>query len=161
MVEKPFRGGHWIKLADAEGIVERIGFRSTRIRTFGDSLISIPNSVIVNSIVDNLGVRGRRRQRFALRLLYGTDLQKVETFLERARELVVENPAVDTDEAHVHLHDLSEDGLEIQVYIHLRVSDFASEVAAREGLLLDLLRLAEELEVVHAYPTRTVHLTSP
>ncbi|MEP1933673.1 MAG: mechanosensitive ion channel domain-containing protein, partial [Roseibium sp.] len=58
MFEKPFRSHDWIKVGDAEGTVERVGFRSTRIRTFEASVISIPNNHIVNTMVDNLGARG-------------------------------------------------------------------------------------------------------
>ena len=55
MFDKPFRVGHWVCIGQHEGTVEDIGFRSTRIRTFYDSLISIPNSELVNTPIDNMG----------------------------------------------------------------------------------------------------------
>lgn len=50
MLDRPFRIGDWIKMDGKEGPVEDIGFRSTRIRTFYDSLLSVPNSVTVNAV---------------------------------------------------------------------------------------------------------------
>ncbi|MEH6549299.1 MAG: mechanosensitive ion channel domain-containing protein [Pseudomonadales bacterium] len=52
MFEKPFRIGHWVKVDETEGIVENIGFRSTRIRTFHDSLVSIPSDQLLNSAIE-------------------------------------------------------------------------------------------------------------
>ena len=63
MIEKPFRVGHFVKVAGAEGTVEDVGFRSTRIRTSDNSLISIPNNSVVNATVENLSLRLMRRQR--------------------------------------------------------------------------------------------------
>jgi MscS family membrane protein len=64
MFEKPFRVGHRIRVSGSEGTVEEVGFRSTRIRTVDNSLISIPNSVVVNATVENLSLRTMFRQRF-------------------------------------------------------------------------------------------------
>ena len=63
MFEKPFRVGHFIRVSGSEGTVEDVGFRSTRIRTADNSLISIPNNSVVNATVENLSLRSMRRQR--------------------------------------------------------------------------------------------------
>jgi hypothetical protein len=63
MFEKPFRVGHRIRLSGSEGVVEDVGFRSTRIRTADNSLISIPNNAVVNETVENLTLRRMFRQR--------------------------------------------------------------------------------------------------
>jgi MscS family membrane protein len=158
MIEKPFRNGHWIKVGDAEGTVEHVGFRSTRIRTFGDSLISIPNSVVVNSVVDNFGLRGRRRQRFFIQVTYNTSREKVEAFVAGIREIITDHPITDKDDAYIHFNNLGESGLEILLYFHLRASDYTTELRERELILLRIMTLAEDLGVAFAYPTRTLHI---
>lgn len=158
MFEKPFRSGHWIKVGEAEGTVEHVGFRSTRIRTFGDSLISIPNSLVVNAVVDNFGMRGRRRQRFFVQLTYGTPRKKVEAFVDGARQIIADHPMTDKDIAYIHFNNLGESALEILLYFHLRVPDFATELREREVILLKIMELAEEIDVEFAYPTRTLHI---
>ena len=158
MFEKPFRNGHWIKVGEAEGTVEHVGFRSTRIRTFGDSLISIPNSFVVNAVVDNLGLRGRRRQRFFVQITYDTPREKVEAFVDGIRKIIIDHPMTDKDVAYTHFNDLGESGLGILLYFHLRVPDYATELKEREVILLRIMALAEDLGVEFAYPTRTLHI---
>ena len=153
VLEKPFRSGHWIKVGDAEGMVEYIGFRSTRIRSFGDSLVSIPNGTIVNSVVDNLGVRGKRRQCFSIQIAYDTPRHKVEVLVERIRKVVKESPMTDKDTCYINLNEFGENGLSILLYFYFRVGDFGAELQAREGILLQILELAEELEVAFSAPT--------
>ena len=53
MLEKPFRVGHIIRVSGSEGTVEAVGFRSTRIRTPDNLLISIPNNTVVNTMIEN------------------------------------------------------------------------------------------------------------
>jgi len=66
MIEKPFRVGHVVRVSGSEGTVEDVGFRSTRIRTADNSLISIPNNSVVNANVENLSLRKMRRQRLLI-----------------------------------------------------------------------------------------------
>ena len=154
LLEKPFRSGQWIKVGDAEGMVEYIGFRSTRIRSFGDSLISIPNGTIVNSVVDNLGVRGKRRQCFSIQIAYDTPRHTVEVLVERIREVVKDNPMTDKDICHIYLNEFGENGLNILLYFYFRVGDFGAELQAREEILLRILELAEELDVAFITPVQ-------
>ena len=57
--DRPFLIGDWIKAGDMEGTVEEIGFRSTKIRTFAKTLISVPNNIIANMALDNISRRPR------------------------------------------------------------------------------------------------------
>ena len=78
MFEKPFRVGQVIRVSGSEGTVEDVGFRSTRIRTVDNSLISIPNNTVVNATVENLSLRVMRRQRFFVQVTYDTPREKVQ-----------------------------------------------------------------------------------
>ncbi|HUS97056.1 MAG TPA: mechanosensitive ion channel family protein [Hyphomicrobiaceae bacterium] len=160
MFEKPFRVGQWIKVGTNEGIVERVGFRSTRIRTFHDSLISIPNSDVVKTSIDNLGAREKRRQRFFLQIKYDTPPERVDQFVSEIRRLIEAHDKVDTEKHFIHFNNLGESALEILLYFYLRVDDYAEELREREGILLRLLELAEEIGVTFAFPTRTLQLES-
>jgi len=92
MFEKPFRVGHWIKVGDTEGIVESVGFRSTRIRTFHNSLVSIPNDQLVNSVVDNMALRERKVVQIVLTISYATPADRVECFITGIRKLIEDSP---------------------------------------------------------------------
>src|SRR5690606_2130508 len=93
MVDRPFRVGHWIISKGEEGIVEDIGFRSTKIRTFYNSVVSIPNSELAIAPVDNMGLRRFRRVRTTIGVTYDTPPEKIEAFLEGIKNIIKANPA--------------------------------------------------------------------
>ncbi|MBN2732259.1 MAG: mechanosensitive ion channel, partial [Balneolaceae bacterium] len=76
--DQPFQVGDLIKTSNAEGVVEEVGFRSTRLRTLYDSDLSVPNSILANTEIDNLGRRRRRRLNTTLNLTYDTSPEQIE-----------------------------------------------------------------------------------
>jgi len=160
MVERPFRVGDWIKVAGHEGTVEDVGFRSTRIRTFHNSLITIPSSEMVTAAIDNMGMRRYRRVRTVLQITYDTPSETVETFVEGIREIIRSHPTTRKDYFHVVFHDFGAHSLDVLVYFFLAVPDWAAELVERQKVLLRIMGLAEELGVRFAFPTRTLHVES-
>lgn len=160
MVERPFTVGDWVKVGTDEGFVESVGFRSTRIRTFDDSLISIPSSKLIESTVDNLGARDHRRVRTNLGVTYDTSPDKLETFIEGIKKIIRNHPKTKKDRFHVAFYDYGQFSLDILVNFYLKVPDRLSELSEREGILLQIAKLAEEIQVEFAFPTQTVHVGS-
>lgn len=90
-LDRPFKIGDWIKTGSVEGTVEEVGFRSTRIRTFYNSLVSVPNSNLANTDIDNLGLRKYRRLKTVLNLTYSTTPEQMEAFVEGIKAIVKAN----------------------------------------------------------------------
>lgn len=154
MFEKPFRVGHWIKVGNTEGIVESIGFRSTRIRTFYNSLISIPSNQLVNTTVDNMAMRKRRAVRTVLHISYTTPADKVEQFIAAIKQLIEKSPHTYKEWFRIRLDDFGEYGLQILVNFLLEVDDNLVEQAERQRILLEILKLAETMDIQFAIPPR-------
>jgi MscS family membrane protein len=154
MIEKPFRVGHFIRVSGSEGTVEEVGFRSTRIRTADNSLISIPNNAVVNATVENLSLRLRRRQRFFVQLTYDTPREKVEEVASRIKQLLTDHSATEETSIQVRFNDFAESSLNILVQFHL--ADAPSELKEREDILLKIMDLTKEIGVEFAFPTRTL-----
>ncbi len=152
MFEKPFRVGHWIKLGDTEGIVESIGFRSTRIRTFYNSLVSIPSNTLVNSTVDNMQLRHYRRVRTTLHIRYDTPADTVEAFIEAIKQLVLDSPHTRKERYRIRLDDFSDFGLQILVNFFLDVANTKGEQVERQQILMGILKLAESMSIQFATP---------
>lgn len=157
-MEKPFRVGHVIRIGGNEGTVEDVGFRSTRIRTADNSLLSIPSSAVVNTTVENLSRRLKRRQRFFVQVTYATPRDKIEALVAGIRQIIADHPSAEESSCQVHFNNFAESSLDILVIFHLQVSDYASELREREAVLLQILALVEELDVELAFPTRTLNL---
>ena len=86
VADRPFSIGDWVKIKDVEGTVEHLGFRSTRVRTFYNSLVSVPNSILLTASVDNMGERRYRRFNTMLSITYDTPVEKIEAFCAGIRE---------------------------------------------------------------------------
>jgi MscS family membrane protein len=158
LADRPFQVGDWIVMNDIEGTVVEVGFRTTRVRTFYNSLITFPNSMLIRTAVDNLGAREYRRIKETIGVAYDTPPEKLEAFLEGIREIVRRHPYTRKDYFHVYFHRFGDSALDILLYIFVKTPDWATELRERQRLLLDILRLANELGVEFAFPTRTLHL---
>jgi len=158
LFDRPFGIDDWIVIGDVEGMVERVGFRSTRVRTFYNSIVTIPNSLIVNTQVDNYGVRRYRRAKIMLSVTYSTPPEKIDAFCEGIRELIRLHPYTRKDYYHVYFNKFAASSLDILLYVFFEVPDWGTELRERHQLFLDILRLARKLGVDFAFPTQTVWL---
>ncbi len=160
MFDKPFEIGDWIKINDLEGTVEEVGFRSTRIRTFYNSQITIPNSNLVSTAVDNLGRRRYRRLSTKLGVQYDTPPEKIDAFCEGVREIIRRHPYTRKDFYMVYFNEFADFSLNILLYVFHETPDWATELRERHRLLRDIIRLAKRLGVEFAFPTQTLHVSS-
>jgi MscS family membrane protein len=158
IIDRPFNIGDWVVIDGTEGTVEALGFRSTRIRTFYNSLITVPNSNLIKAEVDNYGARRYRRWKCNVGITYDTPPEKVEAFTEGIRELVRLHPYTRKDYFHVYLNNFGPASLDILLYIFHEVPDWATELRERHRLMLDIMRLAQSVGVEFAFPTQTLHI---
>ncbi len=159
-VDRPFKIGDWIKVGDVEGTVEEVGFRSTRVRTFYNSLVSVPNSNIANMDIDNLGLRKYRRLKTVLNLTYSTTPEQMEAFVEGIKAIVKANKHFRQDMYEVHFNSFGAHSLDVLVYVFFDVPDWSTELQQRHNFLLEVLRLSKEVGVEFAFPTQTLHMDS-
>ncbi|MCH2450901.1 MAG: mechanosensitive ion channel family protein [Gracilimonas sp.] len=159
-LDRPFKIGDWIKSGDVEGTVEEVGFRSTRIRTFYNSLVSVPNSNLANADIDNLGLRRYRRLKTVLNLTYSTTPKQMEAFVEGIKAIVKANKHFRQDMYEVHFNSFGAHSLDVLVYVFFNVPDWSTELQQRHNFFLEVLRLAKEVGVEFAFPTQTLHMDS-
>lgn len=159
-LDRPFRIGDWVTIGKVEGVVEEVGFRSTRIRTFYNSLVSVPNSNVSNSDIDNYGMREYRRLKTVLNLTYATTPEQIEAFVEGIKAIVKANKHFRQDFYEVHFTTFGAHSLDVLVYVFFKVPDWSTELQQRHNFLLEVLRLAKELGVEFAFPTQTLHVDS-
>ncbi|MFO7776286.1 MAG: mechanosensitive ion channel family protein [Candidatus Hydrogenedentota bacterium] len=158
LFDRPFQIGDWVKINDVEGTVEVVGMRSTRVRTFYNSLVTIPNADMITATVDNMGARRYRRTYATLGLTYGTSPEKIEAFCEGIREIIRLHPHTRKDFFEVRFTEFGDDALKIMVYVFHQVPDWSSELRERHRLFIDIIRLAKRVGVEFAFPTQTLYL---
>ena len=157
LADRPFEIGDWVVIdGKVEGTVEHVGIRSSRLRTFHNSEIIVPNSLLTTAIVDNMGRRRYRRFKTHLQVRYDTPVETLETFCSEVRSLIQKNQYAKSETAHVYVNQFGENSIDILLYVFFACSDWSSELQERHCLLTSILKLAEELGVGFAFPTRTV-----
>lgn len=157
-LDRPFQIGDWIRVGDTEGIVEEVGFRSTRIRTFYNSLVTVPNAKFTESQIDNLGQRIYRRCFVTLNLTYDTTAEQMQAFVEGVRAIIAANPHTRKDYYEVHMSGFGAHSLDVMVYFFFKVDSWTAELTERHNVFLEILRLAQDLGVAFAFPTQTLHV---
>ena len=157
-LDKPFAIGDWVSVAGVEGVVEEVGFRSTRVRTFYNSLVSIPNSKFTDAVVDNFGLRQYRRCSIKLGVAYDTSPEQMEAFCNGLRLIIKGHPSTRKDTYEVHFSEFVDFSLNIMVYFFFEVATWTDELRGRHEIYLDFIRLAKELGVNFAFPTQTLHV---
>lgn len=159
LMDRPFGIGDWVVIeGKIEGMVEEVGLRSTRVRTFYDSLITVPNGTLTNAHIDNYGKRTYRRYTCNVAIQYDTPPELIEAFCEGIRNIIAGHQWTRKDSFHVYLSGLGESSLNILVYLFWKVPDWPSELLEKHRLLLDILRLGKKLGVEFAFPTQHLYL---
>jgi MscS family membrane protein len=130
------------------------------VRTFYNSLVTVPNSVVANSQVDNMGQRQYRRFKTTIGLTYDTPPDVVQAFVEGIRAVLTAHPMVRKDYYEVHLRDFGASSLDIMVYCFFVVPDWHEELVGRSQVLLEIMRLAQDLGVSFAFPSQSLYLES-
>jgi MscS family membrane protein len=161
LLDKPFQVGDYVNFGGVEGTVEEVGLRSTRLRTPADSLVTVPNSNLISSNVENLGARRWRRWLTRLGVEYSTPPETIEAFCEGIRELIRRSPITRKEGFEVWANEFGASAIEIVVAVYFPAPTWSAELEARHRLLLDVMRLAERLDMSFAFPTRTLHVLRP
>jgi MscS family membrane protein len=160
LLDTPFKVGDWIKVGDTEGTVEEVGFRSTRIRTFYQSLITVPNSTIAKEKIDNMGSRPLRRIRHVLGLSYETTPDQITSFCERIKCLIQDHPLADKNTYSVYLTSYSSSSLDVTINFFINAPNGDTELSTQQEFLLNFWKLAQELKINYAFPTQTLYINN-
>lgn len=160
MSDRPFRRGDLIETEGQMATVENVGLRSTRMRTFDDSLLVIPNSQLTNKAIVNWGQRRKRKIRLEISLHYDTPRDRLDAFKTRLREVYLAQPAADDSTGYVGLRSFGESALNMELWGYFNLADYEGYIAARHRLIGDIVDLAHNLDVDFAYPTRTIRVLS-
>lgn len=160
-IDQPFREGDFVRVEDLTGTVERLGLRSTRIRTQDRTLVSIPNGKLAEMRLETFAVRDRMRLACNLGLVYGTSAAQLKTVLAGVEETLRQHPKLWPEGVTVRFIELGASSLNIEVSCWFDTRSFDEFTLIRQELLLAFLRVVEDAGTSLAFPTQTVHLQQP
>jgi MscS family membrane protein len=158
LLDRPFTVGDWIETGGEEGVVEEIGFRSTRIRTFGKTELSIPNSTLANAVINNWSRMPIRRVKMTLGVTYQSSADQMENAVEEIRNLLRGHPEVYKEFFLVNFTEFGSSSLDIFVYYFTTTTVWAEYLRIRQEINVGIMRLLEGMGMEVAFPSRTVYL---
>lgn len=158
ITEKPFTLGDWIQTPSVEGIVEDITFRSTKIRTFGDSVVVVPNSTLANEPIENWSQMTKRLISFNLGIVYSTPRSKVENCVNRIENLLKQREDIDQELIIVRFNEFNESSLDIFVYFFTKTTGWVEHVDIRQDINYKIMDILAEEGVTAALPSTNVHM---
>ncbi|WP_168929008.1 mechanosensitive ion channel family protein [Paenibacillus dokdonensis] len=158
ILEKPFSKGDWILTPSVEGFVDDITFRSTKIRTFADALVTVPNATLSGQPITNWSRMGKRRINFTLNVALDSDRLRLAAATERLERMLREDEKMDPATIMVKFTEFQESSLGIMFYFFTKTTVWAEYLKTRQEVNLMVLEVLEEEGIRLAYPSQRVLL---
>ncbi|HYG67965.1 MAG TPA: mechanosensitive ion channel domain-containing protein, partial [Anaeromyxobacteraceae bacterium] len=157
-IDQPFREGDFVKVEDVTGTVERIGMRSTRIRTLDRTVVTIPNGKLADTKAETFAVRDRMRLLANLGLAYDTTVEQMRAVLRELEAALRAHPKIWPDAVSVRFTEFKDSTLNVEVVAWFVTQDWSEFTLIRQEMLLRFMEIVERAGVEFAFPTATVHL---
>ena len=157
-LDRPFQVGDWIQVGDrVDGDVEEVGLRSTKVRTWPKTVISIPNNVLANEMINNWSRMPKRRVKQIIGVTYETKPGEMEGLVHEFRHVLQEDPGVHQEFILVNFTEFGDSSLNILVYYFTTTTAWLEHMDVRQRVNISLMRVVEARGLSIAFPTRTLY----
>lgn len=158
VADRPFKVGDWIQVGDkVDGDVEAIGMRSTKVRTWSKSLMSIPNKVLANEMIENWSRMPKRRVKQYIGVTYSTPADTMHDLVEDIKQLLRDDEGVQQDFILVNFTDFGDSSLQILVYYFTTTTAWLKHMDIRQRINIKIMKAVEVRGASMAFPTRSLH----
>jgi MscS family membrane protein len=159
LADKSMKVGDWVKIGNVEGIVEDIGLRTTKIRSFEKSYITVPNQFISNQPLENFSRRNVRRIKMTIGITYSTSREQMVKILQDIRDMLRNHPGIAKDQLlMVYFTNFGESSLDIFIYCFTNTAKWSEYLAIREDVNLRIMEIVEKNGSSFAFPSRSVYV---
>lgn len=156
-LDKPFTVGDTIDFNGIVGSVEKVGFRSTRIRTLDKSYVTVPNKSLVGAPLNNITESTHRRARFFIGVLYSTPPETLKNIISEIHDVLLRHENTN-DEPLVRFFEYGESSLNVLVTYLVNTNDYNEYCKVREDINFKIYEIVLRNGSDFAFPTRTLHL---
>lgn len=159
LTDKPFVIGDWVEIGQYQGTVIDITFRSIRIKSYNNAVITIPNSTVTSEYVINWNRLTSRRFDCLLGMSLDTNSETVQKIIKEMRVILQNNNNVISETVQVYLDDITKGSINVKIYLYINKANYVEFLKVKQEILCDLLFLMEKENIdLVAYPTQTVYL---
>jgi len=159
LADKSIRIGEWIKVNGVEGIVEDIGMRTTKIRSFEKSLITVPNQIVANNPIENFSRRGVRRIKMRIGLTYGTSSEQMHKIVEEIKYMLHSHEHIAKKETLlVNFESFGDSALTLFIYTFTSTANWAKYLDIREDIHFKIMHIVEQNGSHFAFPSQSIYI---
>jgi MscS family membrane protein len=155
--DKPFTVGDIVTAGSVTGVVEKVGFRSTRIRTFDKSIVTVPNKNMISAELDNLGERPVRRAKFMVGLTYDAKIEQIKAIVADIQAMIDEHPHTNQD-GRVRFQEFGSSSLDIMVMYYVASPNWDDFIDTKQDINLRIMEIVQKHGCDFAFPSTTVYL---
>ena len=156
--DKPFEIGDWVKIGQFQGTVVDISFRSTRVKSYDNSIITIPNSVVTTEYVINWNKLQSRRFDCVLTLDKETSIEKTKKLVSQIKLVLKQNPKVKVDTVEVFFDNICSYSNDIKIFLYINEINYIEFCKVKEEIYYELISLLEKENIELAFPTQTIQV---
>ena len=156
-LDQPFVVGDLVQVAELVGVVEKIGFRSTRIRTLEKSFVTLPNKFMIDKPLDNLTLRTFRRAKFDISLTYDTTSEQIRAITRDIQAYIDAHPRTNQD-GRARFLTLASHSKDVMVLYFVDTMDWNEYIDVKEEINYKIVEIVARHGAVFALPTQTLHL---
>jgi MscS family membrane protein len=161
LLDRSIRIGEWVKVGGVEGVVEDVGMRTTKIRSFGKALITVPNSIVANSPIENFSRRGIRRIKMHIGLTYSTNSTQLLEIKTRIEQMLKSHEGISKkDSLMVYFDNFGDSSLDIFIYTFTNTANWAKYLETREDINVKIMQIVEECGSSFAFPSQSIYVES-
>lgn len=158
ITDKPFTIGDWILTPSVEGTVEDINFRSTKVRTFAQALVTVPNSTLANEPITNWSRMGKRQISFKMGVPYSTPKDKLESCIKKIKTMLQNHQEIHDETIMVGFDSFADGRYNIFLYFFTKTTKWAEFVQVKEDINLQIISILEEEGVYLTPPSSQILL---
>ncbi len=156
--DTPFKIGHFIKIGDITGTVERVGLRSTRVRTMDRTVVTVPNARLISEIVEDYSARDSFKFETTIGLVYGTSRAQLLFVIGEVTKMLESHPSVLDESLRVRLAAFGPSSIDIHVLAWVEAQDYAAFTGIAEELNFAIMDIIERSGSSFAFPSQTIYL---
>ena len=157
--DRPFTVGDVVTVGSITGAVEKVGFRSTRIRTFDKSLVTVPNKKMIDAELDNLGERPIRRVKFNIGLTYDTEAKQIKNIVKDIQEMIDAHPKTNQD-GKVRFQEFGDSSLNLLILYYVNSPRWDNLIDVREDINYEIMEIVKKHGSDFAFPSTTVYVNN-
>ena len=159
LADKSIRIGEWIKVGNTEGVVEVVGMRTTKIRAFNHSLITVPNQLVANTPIENFSRRGIRRIKMNVGLTYSTSSKQITKIIEEIKYMLHKHEGISQDDTLlVNFDSFGDSSLNIFIYTFTATPNWDKYLDIKEDIHLKIMHIIEDNGSSFAFPSQSIYV---